>query len=198
MNWLGKPPALRVRGRGRGVTCVRPGGGRQPRPDNRACQVRTAAHDRCSFQRQIGSRAAGPHGQASFRFPSRVGIGTKNSRYRNKEHLQFVSKQACLICGRKHSDPHHLGFMQPRALGRKVSAEFVVPLCRRVHHRAVRRVSDEQAWWTQLRIDAVSVARKLWTSTRLDEGSASTGARKGTTDQSSTSDVGDDVQSPGA
>ncbi len=116
-------------------------------------------------------------------------------RYRNKEHLRFVSKQACLICGRKHSDPHHLGFMQPRALGRKVSDEFVVPLCR-IHHRAVHRVSDEQAWWAQVRIDAAAVARKLWTITRLDEGSASTGAKKETTDQNDAFDAGDDV--PGA
>ena len=51
-------------------------------------------------------------------------------RYRNKEHLRFVAKQPCLICGRKPSDPHHLRFTQPRALGRKVSDEFAVPLCR--------------------------------------------------------------------
>ena len=48
-------------------------------------------------------------------------------RYRNKEHLRFVAQQACLVCGRKPSDPHHLRFMQPRALGWKVSDEFVAP-----------------------------------------------------------------------
>jgi ERF superfamily len=36
-------------------------------------------------------------------------------RYRNKDHLRFVASQACLICARKPSDPHHLRFMQPRA-----------------------------------------------------------------------------------
>src|SRR5215467_4170815 len=56
-------------------------------------------------------------------------------RYRNREHLRYVAQQACLICGRKPSDPHHLGFTQPRALGRKVSDEFAVPLCR--GHRAL-------------------------------------------------------------
>jgi hypothetical protein len=50
-------------------------------------------------------------------------------RYRSREHLLYVAQQACLICGRKPSDPHHLGFTQPRALGRKVSDEFAVPLC---------------------------------------------------------------------
>src|SRR6516164_4982872 len=39
-------------------------------------------------------------------------------RYRNREHLRYVAQQACLVCGRKPSDPHHLGFTQPRALGR--------------------------------------------------------------------------------
>jgi ERF superfamily protein len=90
-------------------------------------------------------------------------------RYRNKEHLRFVAQQACLVCGRQPSDPHHLRFTQPRALGRRVSDEFVAPLCR-IHHREVHRVGDERAWWKQARIDPIKVARKLWRSTRLNEG----------------------------
>ena len=73
-------------------------------------------------------------------------------RHRNKEHLRFVAQQACLICGRTPSDPHHLRFAQPRALGRKVSDEFVVPLCR-THHRAVHRVGNEPGWWKATGID---------------------------------------------
>ncbi len=86
-------------------------------------------------------------------------------RYRNREHLRYVAQQACLVCGRKPSDPHHLGFTQPRALGRKVSDEFAVPLCRG-HHRAVHRSRDEPAWWRQAGIDPVKVARRLWEETR--------------------------------
>src|SRR5262249_47534164 len=82
-------------------------------------------------------------------------------RYRNREHLRYVAQQACLVCGRKPSDPHHLGFTQPRALGRKVSDEFAVPLCRG-HHRAVHRSRDERAWWRQADIDPIKVARRLW------------------------------------
>jgi hypothetical protein len=89
-------------------------------------------------------------------------------RYRNREHLRFVARQACLVCGRKPSDPHHLRYAQPRALGRKASDEFAVPLCR-VHHRAVHR-ADEQAWWKQAGIDPIKVARKLWKCTRANEG----------------------------
>jgi hypothetical protein len=86
-------------------------------------------------------------------------------RYRNREHLRYVAQQACLVCGRKPSDPHHLGFTQPRALGRKVSDEFAVPLCRG-HHRAVHRSRDERAWWRQAGIEPIKVARKLWKETR--------------------------------
>src|SRR6478752_4648140 len=91
-------------------------------------------------------------------------------RYRNKEHLRFVAQQACLVCGRKPSDPHHLRFTQPRALGWKVSDEFVAPLCR-IHHRAVHRVGDERAWWKLVGIDPVKVARKLWRSSRRNKNS---------------------------
>jgi hypothetical protein len=60
-------------------------------------------------------------------------------RYRSREHLRYVAQQACLICGRKQSDPHHLRYLQPRALGRKVSDEFAVPLCRSHHRRGPSR-----------------------------------------------------------
>ena len=73
------------------------------------------------------------------------------------------------ICGRKPSDPHHLRYPQPRALGRKASDEFAVPLCR-VHHRAVHRARDERGWWQAVHIDPVNIARKLWKDTRIDEG----------------------------
>ena len=89
-------------------------------------------------------------------------------RYRNREHLRYVAQQACLVCGRKQSDPHHLRYLQPRALGRKVSDEFAVPLCR-AHHRAVHRAGDEQAWWQASGIDPVEVARELWRQTRLND-----------------------------
>jgi hypothetical protein len=68
----------------------------------------------------------------------------------------------------KQSDPHHLRYLQPRALGRKASDEFVVPLCRS-HHRAVHRAGDEQAWWKAAGIDPVKVARQLWRQTRLND-----------------------------
>ena len=41
-------------------------------------------------------------------------------RVRSKEHLRAVAKQPCLVCGRSPSQAHHLKFLQPRALGRKL------------------------------------------------------------------------------
>jgi DNA recombination protein Rad52 len=70
-------------------------------------------------------------------------------RLRDKAHLKFVASQPCLICGRQPSDPHHLRFAQPRAIGLKVSDEFTVPLCRG-HHRQVHQAGNEIAWWEDL------------------------------------------------
>jgi hypothetical protein len=85
-------------------------------------------------------------------------------RLRDKVHVKYVSKRPCLICGRQPSDPHHLRFAQQPALGRKVSDEFIVPLCR-THHREAHRSSDEVAWWKKSGIDALETAHKLWRET---------------------------------
>jgi hypothetical protein len=65
-------------------------------------------------------------------------------RLRDKDHRKFVMQQSCLVCGRVPSDAHHLTFTQPRALGRRVSDEFVVPVCR-THHRELHRSGNEVA-----------------------------------------------------
>jgi hypothetical protein len=85
----------------------------------------------------------------------------KTVRHRNKEHLQFVRTQPCLICAKQPSDPHHLPFAQPRALGRKVSDQYTVPLCR-AHHREVHRAAQEIGWWQSVGIAPLAVAEALW------------------------------------
>jgi hypothetical protein len=82
-------------------------------------------------------------------------------RIRDREHVKSVAKQPCLVCGRRPADAHHLRFAQPPTLGRKVSDEFTVPLCRG-HHREVHRCGDEAAWWNKTGIDAAAAARALW------------------------------------
>jgi hypothetical protein len=85
-------------------------------------------------------------------------------RVRDKAHMRFVARQPCLICGRQPCDAHHLRFAQSRALGRKASDEFTVPLCR-AHHREVHRIGDEAVWWKKAAIDPNMTARALWLTT---------------------------------
>jgi hypothetical protein len=85
-------------------------------------------------------------------------------RIRDRDHVKSVAKQPCLVCGRRPADAHHLRFAQAPALGRKVSDEFTVPLCRG-HHREVHRFGDEAAWWKKTGIDPTVSARKLWLKT---------------------------------
>jgi ERF superfamily len=89
-------------------------------------------------------------------------------RHRDKTHLKFVASQPCLVCGRSPADAHHLRFTQQRAMGRKVSDEFTVPLCR-AHHQENHRFGDEIAWWERRAIDPIATSRMLWVSTRRIE-----------------------------
>ncbi len=85
-------------------------------------------------------------------------------RIRDRNHIRHVIKQPCLVCGRRPSDPHHLRFAQSRALSRKVSDEFTVPLCRG-HHRELHRHGDEAGWWEKRGLDPTNAARALWLTT---------------------------------
>jgi hypothetical protein len=85
-------------------------------------------------------------------------------RIRDREHVKSVAKQPCLVCGRSPTDAHHLRFAQSPALGRKVSDEFTVPLCRG-HHREIHRCGDEAGWWRKAGIDPTITARSLWLKT---------------------------------
>jgi hypothetical protein len=103
-------------------------------------------------------------------------------RVRDRDHVRYVSRQSCLICGRRPADVHHLRFAQSPALGRKASDEFTVPLCRG-HHREVHRCGDETVWWNKVGIDPTVSARRLWLHThpllRSSEISASDSSASG-------------------
>jgi ERF superfamily len=100
----------------------------------------------------------------------------KTLRLRDREHRRFVLRQPCLVCGRLPSDPHHLTFTQPRALGCRVSDEFTVPVCR-IHHRELHRSGDEAAWWQRHNIDPLPVALRLWQHTHGEFAQISEGMR---------------------
>jgi hypothetical protein len=94
--------------------------------------------------------------EASYTFPL-----AKSTRRRNKAHLVFVADQPCVICQRTPCDAHHLKFAQPAALGRKVSDEFTVPLCRQ-HHHELHRHGNEMAWWANVQVAPLAIALTLW------------------------------------
>jgi hypothetical protein len=125
--------------------------------------------------------AESSRGTASVRRRARASIRA-SSRWLHRDDIATGSicgtsrSSHCLVCGRKPSDPHHLRHVQPRALGRKASDEFAVPLCRS-HHRAVHRASNEQAWWNATGIEPTKIARKLWKHTRVTEGRIRLGGR---------------------
>jgi len=85
----------------------------------------------------------------------------KPVRDRDREHLKFVAAQSCLICGRTPSDAHHIKFAEQRAMGRKVSDKYTVPLCR-LHHRELHRRGNERVWWQKQGIEPLAVAAALW------------------------------------
>jgi hypothetical protein len=93
-------------------------------------------------------------------------VAAKTIRLRDKEHCTFVRTEPCVVCGRAPTEAHHLRFAQPRALGRKVSDEYTVPVCR-LHHRDLHSYGDEASWWAGASIDPLPIALGLWRRSRL-------------------------------
>jgi hypothetical protein len=87
------------------------------------------------------------------------------SRLRDRYHLRYVASQPCLVCARSPSQAHHLRIAQPRALGRKVSDEFTVPLCA-LHHYDLHSKGNEAAWWRAQAIEPLAIADRLWRARR--------------------------------
>jgi hypothetical protein len=96
--------------------------------------------------------------------PEAATIISKPIRERDRDHLRFVAAQPCLVCGRTPSDAHHIRFAEQRAMGRKVSDRFSVPICR-LHHRDLHRRGNERAWWQNQGIDPLGAAAMLWART---------------------------------
>jgi hypothetical protein len=101
-----------------------------------------------------------------------AGLLNKPLRRRSKAHLAYVRAQPCLVCQRRPCDPHHLKFAQTKALGRKVSDEFTVPMCRE-HHNDLHRHGNEKAWWANLRISPLEIAKDFWQTSPLHTALAS-------------------------
>jgi hypothetical protein len=107
----------------------------------------------------------GEQAKSSSREVTAIG---KPVRERDRDHLKFVATQGCLVCGRTPSDAHHVRFAEQRAMGRKVSDRFTVPICR-LHHRELHRRGDERAWWRSQGLDPLALAATLWARTHAVE-----------------------------
>jgi hypothetical protein len=108
-----------------------------------------------------------PNDNASAR---RRRVAAKTIRLRDKDHCKFVRTEPCVVCGRAPTEAHHIRFAQPRALGRKVSDEYTVPVCR-LHHRDLHSYGDEASWWAGVSIDPLSIALELWRRSQLTHAS---------------------------
>jgi len=71
-------------------------------------------------------------------------------------------------------DAHHLKLAQPRSLGRKVSDEFTVPLCRK-HHRELHRHGNEATWWVNMQVAPIPIANELWERSPVSAASTTRG-----------------------
>jgi ERF superfamily len=120
----------------------------------RLSQLNESRPDKTEHQKANGRKD--PGGQ--------VTIISKPLRERDREHLKFVCSQPCLVCGRTPSDSHHIKFAEQRAMGRKVSDRFTVPICR-LHHRDLHRHGNERVWWESQAIDPLIFAAALWDKT---------------------------------
>jgi hypothetical protein len=87
---------------------------------------------------------------------------------RDPNHLKRVASRPCQICGRHRAQAHHLTYLQPRAMARKVSDEFTVPLCS-THHRELHASGNERGWWQNQGIDPEPAAKAFWQASHLTE-----------------------------
>jgi hypothetical protein len=101
------------------------------------------------------------HGDHEPPQPALLAPLTKAVRRRSKAHLAFVAAQPCLVYQASPCDAHDLKIAQPRSLGRKVSDEFTVPLCRK-HHRELHRHGNEANWWANIQVAPIPIAQELW------------------------------------
>ena len=91
-----------------------------------------------------------------------------------KAQAELTNPEKALIATIRASNPREkdqtfryaaLRFAQPRAVGRKVSDEYTVPVCR-LHHRDLHTYGDEASWWAAVSIDPLPIALQLWRKSR--------------------------------
>jgi hypothetical protein len=130
--------------------------------------AKTGDQDQASGDETASNQASQRTDEISSPANEMVVAFAKPARRRSKAHLVFVASQPCLVCEAKPCDAHHLKIARPRSLGRKVSDEFTVPLCRK-HHQELHRHGNEANWWSNMQIAPISLAKQLWESSPVHE-----------------------------
>jgi len=128
---------------------------------------------------KAGAQGNGLHPKPREKIDKSVLTIGEPKRIRSKEHLRFVARQPCLICGRTPSHAHHIRFAQPRGLGLKVSDEFTVPLCA-IHHTKNHATGNERQWWQEQNLDPLAEAERLWRQSQGNVCAEGKGAAKQT------------------
>lgn len=80
-------------------------------------------------------------------------------RWRNRNYLDWVKEQPCVLCGAPADDPHHLkGIGHMSGAGLTAPDWAVIPVCRGCHNR----FHDEPALWgTQWEYIARTLGRAI-------------------------------------
>lgn len=95
----------------------------------------------------------------------------KIERLRLAKYLAVVRQKPCLICGDK-AEAHHITYAQPRALSKKNSDEYVVPLCHRHHMDLHNYGIAEPQWWSLQGINPMvwaTLSYKRWKQEQYDD-----------------------------
>ncbi len=127
--------------------------------------VRTSSRSAAAALRKPGtttkkSCSAGP-AKSELKKATSTPLQKGPRQVRDKQHLKYGASMNCMVWGRYPSPAHHIRFAQPRAMGKKVSDEWVVPLCA-LHHRALHDYGNEPNWWQEQKLDPIKEALRLW------------------------------------
>jgi hypothetical protein len=84
------------------------------------------------------------------------------------DHLKFIRKLPCVICGKSPCDAAHIRYSSSKwgkanAMGAKPDDKWTVPLCRKHHRRS--HCYGEQRWWNQQGVDPLALADDLFGAT---------------------------------
>ncbi len=109
------------------------------------------------IRRRCAQQKAAASTRASSRWPHLCESATKTTFY--------VASQPCMVCNRILAEGHQVRFAQPKAFGAKVGDEFTVPLCRD-HHRELHSRRNERAWWHDMGLVPLQVAKRRWDETQ--------------------------------